>query len=60
MNIRLKTKILESPLNQAQLAKQVGTTQSWLSNIIQGHQDASGELMQAIADALNCKVSDIF
>lgn len=60
MNLNLKTKILKSGRPQIALAKEIGIPESCLSKIVNDWINPKNELKNKIAQALNCKVTDIF
>lgn len=60
MNIKLKTKIIESGFMQIEVAKEVGIPESHFSKIVRGLIDPKDDLKDKIASALNCKRQDIF
>ena len=60
MNLKLKTKILESGKPQIALAKEIGIPEPVLSKIVNGWIEPKDEVKDKIAISLNCKVRDIF
>jgi DNA-binding XRE family transcriptional regulator len=60
MNLNLKTKILESRRPQIGIAKELGIPEPYLSKIVNGWIEPKDEIKDRIAQALNCKVTDIF
>ena len=60
MNLKLKTKVLESGKPQIWLAHNIGISESWLSKIVMGWVIASPRIKNDIAQLLNCRVEEIF
>jgi len=60
MNLRLKTKILESGRPQIALAREMKIPEPYLSKVVNGWIEPKDTLKNKIAQALNCEVIDIF
>ncbi|HUV59152.1 MAG TPA: helix-turn-helix transcriptional regulator [Desulfatiglandales bacterium] len=60
MNLRLKTKILESGKPQIALAREIGIPEPILSKVVNGWIEPKADLRNKIAQALNCKTEEIF
>ena len=60
MNLKLKTKILESRKPQIALAREIEMPESYLSKIVNGWINPKDELKERIAQALNCTAAEIF
>lgn len=60
MNIRLKTKIIESQKLQIEIAKELDIPESHLSKIVGGWINPRRELKEKIAEILECSVDSIF
>lgn len=60
MNIKLKTLILEKFRYQADLAKRAGIHETLLSRIVSGRRDPYPDEAQAIAEALDATVEELF
>lgn len=60
MNLKLKTKILESGKPQIALAKEIGIPEPILSKVVNGWIDPKADLRNKIAQALNCQTEEIF
>ena len=60
MNLKLKTKILESGNPQIALARDIGIAEPILSKIVNGWIDPKGSEKRKIAEVLNCEVEEIF
>ena len=60
MNIKLKTKILESGKSQREIASKVNIPETRLSEFVRGWKEPPWEQKLAIAGELNCEVEDIF
>jgi len=57
---RLKALRLEKQLTQEELAKRVGRSASFMSNLERGVNAASFETLERIAEALDVPVKDLF
>lgn len=57
-NIDLYLKL--AGMNQAELAKRVGATETSISRYIRGHRIPNVLIAIDIADALNCSVEDLY
>jgi len=60
MNIKLKTKILESGKPQIAIARELEIPEPLLSKVVNGWVEAKPELKNRIAQALRCKAEEIF
>jgi transcriptional regulator with XRE-family HTH domain len=60
MNLKLKLTILEKFSCQADFARMMGISETTLSRIIRGRQNASPELKRIISEGLGIKASEIF
>ena len=59
-NEKLKEAIKSAKLNQTSLAKKIGMTNVSISNLVRYEYLPTKKTAYKIANALNCKVSDIF
>ena len=60
LNVALKVKILEKYTTQSDFASVVGIRQDNLSKVINGRLTPKTEQKVAMAEALGCKVEDLF
>lgn len=60
MNKKLKLKIIEQFDSQANFSQIIKTDESFVSRVVRNRRILSDEKKQKWADALDCKVGDIF
>ncbi len=60
MNWKLKARIYERGLNQADFAQKIGAHESFVSQVIRGRREISREQQELWAEALQCKADDLF
>ena len=60
MNLKLKTKFLETERPQIALARELRIPEPYLSKIVNGWVEPKDELKTKIAEMLDCKAEDIF
>ncbi|MEV6833570.1 helix-turn-helix transcriptional regulator [Streptomyces sp. NPDC051133] len=56
---RLRRRRIEAGLNQGELAEKAGISESYMSCLALGTRNASPRVLQRLAKALNCDVSDL-